>query len=143
LTDALTEVLPNSGRFLEVAAAAVRCDGRLLICRRPEGKAQAGYWELPGGKREAGESLADCLRREIAEELCIEVDVGNEIGCCHHQYTDYRVALTAFWVDSWRGDIVASEHDALRWISASELHAVQWAPADVELLPLVASGLAE
>jgi 8-oxo-dGTP pyrophosphatase MutT (NUDIX family) len=61
---------------IEVAAGLVFRQGRLLITQRPACSHLGGLWEFPGGKREAGESLADCLRRELREELGIEVDVG-------------------------------------------------------------------
>ena len=61
----------------KVSAGIVCRNGKILICQRPKGKSLAGFWEFPGGKLEEGESLQDCLKRELKEELDIEVAVGD------------------------------------------------------------------
>src|SRR5690348_10762520 len=66
----------ESARIIEVAAGLVFRDGRLLITQRPAGTHLAGFWEFPGGKREPNETYEECLRRELWEELAIEVSVG-------------------------------------------------------------------
>ena len=69
--------------------------GRLLIGARPQGKAYAGQWEFPGGKQEEGESLAECLVREIREELAIEIEVGDKLTSVDHGYTHFSITLHA------------------------------------------------
>ncbi len=73
-----------------------RADGRLLIAQRPANGMLGGLWEFPGGKQEAGESLPECLRREIMEELGVEVTVGVELAAVEHTYTHLRITLHAF-----------------------------------------------
>ncbi len=81
----------------DVTAAVIRRDdGRLLIAQRPADGMLGGLWEFPGGKREPGETLPDCLRREIQEELGIEIEVGAQIGTVRHAYTHLRITLYAF-----------------------------------------------
>ncbi|MBI4768972.1 MAG: A/G-specific adenine glycosylase [Chloroflexi bacterium] len=81
----------------EVTAAIVRRGGRVLIAQRPPDKLLGGLWEFPGGKVEAGETLAECLRRELREELGIEVEVGQQsIARLRHTYTHFRITLFVF-----------------------------------------------
>ena len=81
----------------DVAAGLIR-DGqdRLLIARRPLEGLLGGLWEFPGGKREADENLADCLRRELREELAIEVEVGALLAQVEHAFTHFKITLYAF-----------------------------------------------
>ncbi len=81
----------------DVAAGLIRDQqGRLLIARRPLDGLLGGLWEFPGGKREAGESLPECLRRELREELAIEVAVGDLFVTVRHAFTHFRITLHAF-----------------------------------------------
>ncbi len=81
----------------DVAAGLIR-DGRdrLLIAQRPLEGLLGGLWEFPGGKREAGESLADCLKRELREELAIDVEVGELVASVDHAFTHFKITLHAF-----------------------------------------------
>jgi mutator protein MutT len=115
---------------VEVTAAVLVHEGRLLAARRPEGKARGGLWELPGGKQEPGETLEACLARELFEELGIEVAVGERLCRVTHDYPEVRVRLHAFrcrWVS---GELAPTEHDRLRWLQSNELGSVSWSPAD-------------
>src|SRR5262245_52342570 len=78
---------------LVVAAALIEDDGRLLITRRQRGVHLEGYWEFPGGKCDAGETLAACLERELMEELSVGVVVGEEVFATSHVYPDRAVEL--------------------------------------------------
>jgi A/G-specific adenine glycosylase len=80
----------------DVTAAVIRQKGRILIAQRPTGGMLGGLWEFPGGKVERGESLEECLRREIREELGIEVEVGRPVTQVKHAYTHFRITLHAF-----------------------------------------------
>jgi A/G-specific adenine glycosylase len=75
------------------AAVIMDEDGRVLIAQRPPDGMLGGLWEFPGGKREPGESLTDCLRREIREELAVEIAVGEQIGTVRHAYSHFRITL--------------------------------------------------
>ena len=80
----------------DVTAAVIRKNGRLLIAQRPFGGRLGGLWEFPGGKVEAGETLKQCLRREIKEELGVRIKVGKPIISIEHAYTHFKITLHAF-----------------------------------------------
>ncbi len=81
----------------DVAAGLIRDEkGRLLIAQRPLDGLLGGLWEFPGGKREGRESLVDCLRRELREELAIEVEVGQHVVMVKHAFTHFKITLHAF-----------------------------------------------
>jgi A/G-specific adenine glycosylase len=114
----------------EVAAAVLRRRGRVLIGRRPEGKLLGGLWEFPGGKREARESLKDCLRRELFEELGIRVTVNDPVGTFDHAYTHYRVTVHAYSCALQRGEPKALEHSLIRWVYPGRLDAYPMGKVD-------------
>ena len=120
--------------IIQVAAGLVFREGRLLITQRPPGGHLAGLWEFPGGKREADESFEDCLRRELGEELGIEVDVGELVESIAHEYPGKSVYLR-FYRCAWRA------HEprplgcaALAWIEREELELYEFPAADARLL---------
>ncbi|MBB6637703.1 (deoxy)nucleoside triphosphate pyrophosphohydrolase [Cohnella thailandensis] len=118
--------------MLKVAAAIIEDEeGRLLIARRKPGKSQAGLWEFPGGKLEPGESPAECLRRELREEMAIDIAPYESFGENVHDYGNVTICLIA-WRAKWRpGTIRLTDHDEYRWARPSELASFEWAPADI------------
>ena len=104
-----------------VTAAVIRREGLVLIAQRPQGGLLGGLWEFPGGKLETSDpDLPACLRREIREELGVEVCVGQSLGVFRHAYTHFRITLHAFACSLPPGeDIPVSE--AVRWVPPSEL----------------------
>lgn len=140
---------PPPPAALRVAAAVIEADvpvavascladhpwapGRILIARRRPELRQGGRWELPGGKIEAGETAAECLRREIREELGIAVQVGGYVGTHVHDYGRGPIALEA-WRCTWEsGHLTPTDHDAFAWVSPREMLAFALAAADVPL----------
>ncbi len=105
-----------------VATAAVLRRGRkVLIGRRPEGVLLGGLWEFPGGKLEKGESLEAGLRRELSEELGVEIEVGPTLGVFNHAYTHFRVTVHAFQCQLLEGEPQALSHAEIRWVRSDEL----------------------
>jgi A/G-specific adenine glycosylase len=104
-----------------VVAAVIRKRGRVLIDRRRPQGLLGGLWELPGGKVEPGESLADALRREVREEVGVEVAVGDELVTVRHAYTHFRITLHAFLCRPLRGRARAIDCAAVRWVRPGEL----------------------
>lgn len=109
--------------ILPVAALILIFDSSLLLARRREASSQAGFWEIPGGKLEAGESPAEAVRREIREELDIEVpDPSPFISMCSAQDSQGRsILLHVFLAQSPHMKIQSRDHDAIRWIPFEEL----------------------
>jgi 8-oxo-dGTP diphosphatase len=116
-----------------VVGAALIEDGRVLAACRAQPRAHAGFWELPGGKVEPGESPESALHRECLEELGVEIVLRDRLG------SDLVLGGTAVlrvWSARLAGGApVAREHAELRWLAASELESVEWLPADRVLLP--------
>ncbi len=105
-----------------VTAAVIKCDGKILLARRPENGLLGGLWEYPGGKLEKGEDLHGCLKREIHEELGIDIDLGGRIGIYKHVYTHFKVTLYAFHAEIINGGIPQPlEASELYWADVEEL----------------------
>lgn len=116
---------PLAGEPLPIVDAAVgilfnKCEGVVLMCKRPRGKPFAGYWEFPGGKMEAGESLRETLRRELAEELGVSVQVDSdsitEAFTVEHEYSTFCARLHVFLVRVWSGEVRGAEDQEIRWV---------------------------
>lgn len=127
-------------------AAVIVIDGRVLACERSAPPEVAGRWEFPGGKVETGETDAQALARECAEELGVRVEVGARVGP-DVPLAHGRAVLRVFVVTLLNGDEPrALEHTAMRWLGVDELDSVPWLPADrpivAELPALLAKGLA-
>lgn len=121
-----------------VAAVVVRADGKILCARRGNAKnpCVAWKWEFPGGKIESGETPEIALARELREEMDFPVIVEEKIAEVCHAYPNCEIEMDAFFCVPANADaqFVLREHVEARWLSASELSALDWAPAD---LPIV------
>lgn len=105
-----------------VTAAVIEQAGRFLITQRPLDGLLGGMWEFPGGKLQPGEDLPTCLKREICEELGIEIRVGVQVGVYRHAYTHFRVTLHAFYCQLSKDVIPQSlQGQDLRWVAPMEL----------------------
>jgi 8-oxo-dGTP diphosphatase len=111
-----------------VVAGAIVAEGKVLIAQRVRPPELADRWELPGGKVAAGETEPDALARELAEELGVEVAIGERLG--DDVELNPTMTLRAYEATLLRGEPQPHDHAALRWVSASELHDVDWVPAD-------------
>jgi A/G-specific adenine glycosylase len=106
---------------LTVTAAVISRDRRVLIACRPLRGLLGGLWEFPGGKQQDGEDLPACLRREIGEELGVEIEVGGQLGVYQHAYTHFRVTLYAFWCTLLQGEPRPIQAVDVQWVSPAEL----------------------
>ncbi|BBZ51443.1 (deoxy)nucleoside triphosphate pyrophosphohydrolase [Mycobacterium heidelbergense] len=114
-----------------VVAAAIISGSRVLVAQRARPPELAGRWELPGGKVAPGETERDALARELAEELGLrigDIAVGDRLG--DDIPLNGAATLRAYRVRLIRGEPHPHEHRALRWVTAAELHEVDWVPAD-------------
>lgn len=124
--------------MVEVAAGLVFRSGRLLITQRLPGTHLEGLWEFPGGKRELGESYEECLRRELREELGIEVQPGELLKSISHSYPGKTVHLRFYRCLS-QGEPQPLGCSALAWVQLAELPNYAFPPADEQLLELLQS----
>jgi mutator protein MutT len=106
-----------------VAGALIDPRGRVLIAQRPPGKALAGRWEFPGGKKLAHETPRDALNRELLEELGIQVSRARHLLAVRHRYSpDAPAVLIDCWlVEQWRGEVAALDGQQLRWCEREDL----------------------
>lgn len=117
----------------QVTAAVIIEDGRLLLCRRPVGDPLAGLWELPGGKVEPGETLRECLERELAEELDMRSRAGEELVRTTYHYQHGSFEMIALQVERL-SEYELLVHDAVEWVALADAEAMCLAPADVALV---------
>jgi len=116
-----------------VLAGVIERDGAFLLTRRLKGTHLAGTWEFPGGKCEANESHDACLRRELAEELGVDAEVGEEIFAVTHAYAERTVELH-FRKCSIAGEPRAVLGQEMQWVPRGELHTLEFPEADRELI---------
>ena len=125
---------------VEVTAAVIRDDaGRYLITQRRRGSHLEGLWEFPGGKRDAGESLAACLRRELIEELGATFEIGAEIATVEWPYPDRTIVLHFFDCRLVSGTIEPREGQAMAWVEPGRLRDYKFPPADDKLIDRLSS----
>jgi 8-oxo-dGTP diphosphatase len=122
---------------LSVAAALIFRSGKLLITQRKVGTHLGGLWEFPGGKCEPTESFEDCLRRELREELAIEVVILELIESLTHEYPEKTVHLRFFRCRWLRNEPQPLGCAAFRWIEAAQLQDHSFPAADARLLGLL------
>lgn len=119
---------------MRVTAALICAENRIFIAQRPPGKKFAFQWEFPGGKVERDEGLRESVAREIREELCWEVAVGDLFCRSRHSYTDFSIELYAYWCGIVRGTLCLREHIGFRWASIAELSRFHFTSADLEVV---------
>lgn len=119
---------------IAVAAGLIFREGKLLITQRPGGRHLAGLWEFPGGKCEAGETLPECLQREIFEELGVAVNVRACVENLEHAYPEKTVSLSFFLCELVMGEPKGREGQAIAWIEPGELGDYEFPEADQKLL---------
>ena len=128
---------------LVAAVALFGPQGRILLAKRPEGKAMAGLWEFPGGKLETGETPEAALVRELQEELGIKVAKKDlkPITFASFDYQTFHLLMPLFACETWQGTLTPLEGQTLEWVERSKLHDFPAPDADIPLFDvLVAKG---
>jgi 8-oxo-dGTP diphosphatase len=134
-SSASTEDLKSKTKnCIEVSAALIFRDGKLLITQRHAQSHLGGLWEFPGGKREAGETFEQCLVREIREELGVEVSVGELFEEISHDYPEKSVHLKFFICELLSGEPQPLDCAAVKWADKNELANFEFPAADVQLI---------
>ncbi len=119
---------------IQVACAVITENGRLFAARRGPSRRNAGRWELPGGKLEAGETARACIVRECREELGFDVEPVEEWAPVRYEEPDLNLTLIPVVCRIANGTPMPTEHDATGWFSADELRKLDWSPADIPVI---------
>ena len=118
---------------IEVVAAIIYKDEAYFATQRGYGEFE-GMWEFPGGKIEPGESSEDALKREIQEELGIDITIDKFLCTIEYDYPSFHLTMHCYICSIEAGEIVLREHKSARWLTTETLNKVEWLPADKELL---------
>ena len=123
-------------KIIDVTAAVIERDGKILIARRAAAKHLGGKWEFPGGKLEPGETPEACLVRELEEEFGVKTEIGKFIAENIFDYGTRTIRLLGYEVKYISGNFKLNDHDEIAWITRNEFKNYDFAPAD---LPIVAA----
>ena len=121
---------------IEVVAALIKQENKVLATQRGYGEWKDG-WEFPGGKIEAGETPEEALRREILEELAVEVEVQSRLVTVGYDYPQFHLTMHCYWCRLLKGEPTLLEHEAARWLTRDQLDSVDWLPADLEVVAAI------
>lgn len=129
-------------KTVKVVAAVIRCEDKIFATARGYGDFK-GQWEFPGGKIEPGENPQQALVREIKEELDTEIAVGELITTIEYDYPTFHLSMDCFWCSVVSGELVLKEAQEACWLSVDQLNSVKWLPADIEIVDMIKTILAE
>lgn len=118
---------------IEVVAAILHRDGAYFATQRGYGEFE-GMWEFPGGKIEHGESSEDALKREIQEELGVDIVIEDLICTTEYDYPSFHLTMHCYLCRVEAGEIELREHKSARWLKPEELGSVEWLPADKDVI---------
>ncbi|WP_085815144.1 (deoxy)nucleoside triphosphate pyrophosphohydrolase [Geoanaerobacter pelophilus] len=121
-------------KHVHVACAIVERDGLVLSALRSASMNLPLRWEFPGGKIEPGEGREDCLKRELVEELGVEIEVGSALTPATHSYPGFDVTLYPFLCRIVSGVVTLYEHSEARWLSPARMLELEWADADLPII---------
>ena len=121
-----------------VTAALIQKDDTILIAQRGRGKRFGWQWEFPGGKVRRGEAPEDCLRREIKEELNLDIHVEKHFCTVNYRYSDFDIELMVFWCSIAGGTLKLAEHEQVHWVTLSELKQYSFLAADLAVIEALA-----
>lgn len=123
-------------KHLDVVAAIIIHDDKILCVQRDVNKYDyiSMKYEFPGGKIEAGETASTALKREIKEELLMDVHVQNEFLTVEHQYPDFKLTMHSFICKASDKSLTLTEHIDCQWLSKDELEKLDWAAADIPIV---------
>ena len=120
-------------KHIEVVAGIIKDGDKIFATQRGYGEFKDG-WEFPGGKMEPGETPQQALARELKEELAIDVNVGDFLCTIDYDYPTFHLTMHCFYCSVIGGELTLLEHEAAKWLKTTELHSVNWLPADVEVV---------
>ena len=122
----------------DVAAGLIMCDGMILIGQRKHGKSLEYKWEFPGGKLEEGETLEQCLVRELMDAMKLHICVREAFVTSSYDYDFGTIVLHSFWATCKSQDIpVVLEHEQYKWVNPRDLRNYDFAPADFPIVDAI------
>lgn len=121
-------------KTIDVVAAMIEREGKLLLARRDASSDQAGLWEFPGGKVEAGESQPAALMRELQEEMGIAATVEDFVATSELQQSARLIRLHGWRVSGFSGTLTLQCHSEICWVSPADVLSFDLAPADIPLI---------
>ena len=122
--------------MLEVCCAIIVKGSEILAVQRGADSSHPHLWEFPGGKVNSGESRLSCIVREIAEELLVTVEVGNELQSVDFDYGQKQICLFPFVCKITSGEILLNEHIAMQWFNIENWETIDWSGADRQLIQI-------
>ena len=120
-------------KVIEVAAAIIIENGKIFATQRGYGEFKGG-WEFPGGKIEQGETPKEACKREIKEELEVDIKVGELFDTVEYDYPNFHLKMYCYLCKISVGNIVLVEHEAAKWLTKENLDSVDWLEADLNLI---------
>ncbi|MEG1630426.1 MAG: (deoxy)nucleoside triphosphate pyrophosphohydrolase [Erysipelotrichaceae bacterium] len=124
-------------KTIKVVAAIIKKDNQILIAQRLKGDFE-GLWEFPGGKIEANESSQAALKREIKEEMELNIEVGKQLISVHHTYEKFILNMKCFLCSLVDTNIILHDHKAIKWINIDiDIDSIRWVPADIKVMKAI------
>ena len=118
---------------IKVTCGLIYDNEKILICRRKLDKTLGGFWEFPGGKVELNEKYEDCLKRELFEELEMDVDIKKLFMTVQHDYETFTIELISYLCAYKSSSFNMIDHDMYEWVSVKNLKLWKLAPADIPI----------
>lgn len=124
-------------KTIKVVAAIIKKENQIMIAQRIKGEF-AGQWEFPGGKIEVGETAQEALKREIMEEMELEINVEDFLITAEYDYSSFHLSMDCFICSLESNDIHLHDHIAIQWIDLdTDIKNINWVPADVQVIEAV------
>lgn len=123
-------------KHIEVVAGVIEHDGKILCMERAQGKYDyvSFKWEFPGGKIEVGETKEEALKRELREEMEMDVEITGHFLDVYHEYSDFSMNMYSFRCKAKSKEFKMNVHNDFKWLEVGELMTLDWAPADIPIV---------